>query len=300
MLGGVVFLWLMLLCVPGWALPPSYWEGGPAWDEGNIKTAFEPANRIGADPVAAQPPATLAQTSLGLERRGLTVREQAAQVGSSNFQFAAPVVRLPGRGLDLALNLTYNSRLWLKDKDHNQIIFDPDAGWPAPGWLLGFGKLWAQHWTKGDPPLPWKVSALFEPDGTRHPSECPGEEKLDGGRIRISCYTTDGSRIDYSYEWSPPGQLIYAIAYYPNGTRVIFGLPGLPNRDGPAVIYPTIIMDINTNFITINYRDYIDPRGINRGPAGPEIASIVDTLGRTVTFHYDDVEGGRLVAITGP
>ena len=51
------------------------------------------------------------------------------------------MVRLPGRGLDLALELTYNSRLW--HKAGNEIYFDIDAeqaGFPL-GWSLGFGKL---------------------------------------------------------------------------------------------------------------------------------------------------------------
>jgi hypothetical protein len=34
--------------------------------------------------------------------------------GSGNFQFSVPVLALDGRGLDLNLNLEYNSRVWHK------------------------------------------------------------------------------------------------------------------------------------------------------------------------------------------
>jgi hypothetical protein len=65
--------------------------------------------------------------------------EEANVVGNSKYQLKVPVVRLPGRGLDLALDLTYNSRLW--HKAGQEIHFSIDNDWPAPGWSLGFGKL---------------------------------------------------------------------------------------------------------------------------------------------------------------
>ncbi len=59
--------------------------------------------------------------------------------GSENFQLAAPILSLPGRGINISLGVVYNSRLW--NKAGNQISFDNDRGWPAPGFSLGFGKL---------------------------------------------------------------------------------------------------------------------------------------------------------------
>lgn len=59
--------------------------------------------------------------------------------GSGNFQLAAPVLGLPGRGIDIALGLAYHSRVW--NKAGTAINFDIDRDWPAPGWSLGFGKL---------------------------------------------------------------------------------------------------------------------------------------------------------------
>src|SRR5699024_5327173 len=47
---------------------------------------------------------------------------------NSNFQLSAPVISLPGRGIDLALNLHYNSRLW--NKSDNELTYDIDRGYP--------------------------------------------------------------------------------------------------------------------------------------------------------------------------
>lgn len=60
--------------------------------------------------------------------------------GNGNFQLSAPVISLPGRGIDLALNLNYNSRVW--NKAGNELTFDIDRGFPAPGWSLGFERSW--------------------------------------------------------------------------------------------------------------------------------------------------------------
>jgi hypothetical protein len=54
--------------------------------------------------------------------------------GSANFQFRLPIVNLPGRGLDVDLTASYNSRIWNKAVYlHTIMTFDADQGWPAPG-----------------------------------------------------------------------------------------------------------------------------------------------------------------------
>jgi hypothetical protein len=78
----------------------------------------------------------LSQTNLGVQRRPLN---DATAASSGNFRFDTPVVRLPGRGLDVALDLTYNGKLW--NAGEAEVIFDINAAWPVPGWSLGFGKL---------------------------------------------------------------------------------------------------------------------------------------------------------------
>ena len=75
----------------------------------------------------------------GKERGDMLGRPVDGGVGSSNFQFAAPILGLEGRNIDISLALTYNSRVW--HKANNEITFDIDRDWPAPGWSLGFGKI---------------------------------------------------------------------------------------------------------------------------------------------------------------
>ena len=65
-------------------------DGG--WDDSNYWSAGDPENRVG------DPPGTSADGG----------------AGSGNFQFAAPVLSLPGRGINISLGLAYNSRLWNK------------------------------------------------------------------------------------------------------------------------------------------------------------------------------------------
>lgn len=105
------------------------------WDSGNYWSADEPGNQVG--------------NPLG------TPQDDGA--GSGNFQLAAPVVGLPGRGIDISLGLAYNSRLW--NKANSEISYDIDKGWPGPGWNLGFGKLLGMGVLNG--------SMIVDPDGTR-------------------------------------------------------------------------------------------------------------------------------------
>ena len=277
--GGVLLLALVLLLSPGRALPPTYSEGGPGWDDTNIDTAFERTNRRGAAPVVSRAPAIFSQTSLGVRRNGL---QSADELGSANFQLTVPIVGLPGRGLDLALNLTYNSHVWHESKDG--ITYDIDADWPGPGWSLGFGKLVVSYRKEIVGLGPAESSALLlEPDGMSHSFVNTGKTDLDDRHMRFFHYTTDGSLIQYFNEIKD--DISYrGEAKYPNGMQIEFA--SLPNKFGE--LYPTRIIDANGNYIKINYRNNV----------GPQIVSIIDTLGRQIDFHYDT--RNRLTAITGP
>lgn len=81
--------------------------------------------------------------------------------GSGNFQFSVPIAALDGRGLDVNLNLYYNSRVWHKPSpSSSQITFNIDHDWPAVGWSLGFGKIIGMGAQNG--------YMLVDADGTRH------------------------------------------------------------------------------------------------------------------------------------
>lgn len=217
------------------------------WQESNGYRADDPDNRIG------DPPGTPADDG----------------AGSGNFHISAPVLGLAGRGQNLALGLSYNSLLWSKTGT-NEVTYDADRGWPAPGWALGFGKIIGLN-TQG--------SLLLEPDGTRH--SLTGTITTYGSYTFFNGKTADGTFIDYSTT-SYQGVVNSGQAIYPNGTVIDYGAPA------NAAVFPILITDANGNYVTVTYRS-------NRGP---DIDTITDTLGRVINFHYDP--NGLLTAITAP
>jgi hypothetical protein len=251
-----------------------------AWDASNLAEAFDPANRGTRNPAEGAHSATLAQTSVGVRRSAL---DSPKTTGNSGFALTVPVVRLPGRGLDLALDLFYNSRLWQRIGD--AIVFSADGSELAVGWRLGFGKMFNFGPNKG--------CMLIEADGTKHAFELVDQQISEGGRRKkFTNRTTDGTFIDYQCTEGMTGPTRYDTiggqARYPNGTVIEFDLEG-GHRWGN--LYPTRITDANGNFITIAYRNN----------QGPHIASITDTLGRVVKFHYQVFSNALwLTAITGP
>ena len=221
---------------------------GDGWGDGNYWTADDPGNGVGNPPGAPMD----------------------GGAGSGNFQFAAPVLSLPGRGINISLGLAYNSRLW--NKAGSQINYDNDRGWPAPGFNLGFGKLLGMGVYNG--------GMLVDADGTRH--GYTGSITFYSWGTYGVMHTTDGSFIDYTYWTGTGGGITWAQARLANGTVINYGAPG------PGGVYPTSIEDPNGNYITITY--------VNN--TGPRIQTVTDTLNRSILFYYD--YNNLLTAITAP
>jgi hypothetical protein len=200
------------------AASPYFLDDG--WGNDNYWSADDPGNRRGNPP-------------------GSAVDEGA---GSSNFRFDAPLAFIPGRGIDIALSLTYNSRLW--NKAGNNINYDIDRDWPAPGFNLGFGKMQALGIYNG--------SILIDGDGTRHPYT--GTITIYNWGTTGVFHTTDGTLVDYQYQTGYNGIMLWGQATYPNGTRVDYW------TNGPSGLYPTRITDPNGNYITITYVNNVGPR----------------------------------------
>jgi len=232
------------------ATPPAPMMVGGAWDGSNYWSADDPVNRVG------DPPGT----------------KEDGGAGSGNFQFVAPIYSLPGRGINISLNVAYNSRLW--NKAGSQISYDNDKGWPAPGFNLGFGKLLGMTINSG--------CMLVDPDGTRH-SYTGTITFYSWGTIGVM-RTTDGSFIDYTYQTGTNGVITWAQAKLPNGTVITYGA----YSQAGGGVFPTFIEDANGNFITITY--------VNN--AGPRIQTVSDTAGRSINFHYNG--NSLLTAITAP
>src|SRR5262249_1602617 len=53
-------------------------------------------------------------------------------LGSSSYSYSIPILHLPGRaGLDLDLNLYYNSDIWAFNVTNNSVTFNADRDWPS-------------------------------------------------------------------------------------------------------------------------------------------------------------------------
>lgn len=228
--------------------PPPIPLTGDEWDNTNYQSSDDPRNRRGDPP--DQP--------------------SGDNVGSGSYQAAAPVLELPGRGINLQLRLTYNANLW--NRSGTQINYDIDRDWPAPGWSLGFGKI-IQMGASG--------SMIVDSDGTRH-SFNGSMTFYANGASAFTGHTTDSTFIDYTHNADTTGVIFQATAKYPDGTIITYGAPGR------NAVYPTRLLDPNGNYITVTY--------VNN--SGPQIQTVTDTLGRTVNFYYD--ANGLLTAINGP
>jgi RHS repeat-associated protein len=222
---------------------------GDGWDGTNYWSADDPDNTRGNPPGSAED----------------------GGAGNGNFQIAAPLLSLPGRGIDIGLGLAYNSRVW--NKAGSQITFDIDRDWPAPGWSLGFGKLVGLGVNNG--------SMIVDADGTRHSYTGTVVYGPNQNYTDFTGHTTDGTFIDYTHHTGIGGAIVYAQAKYPNGTVIDYGA-------GNGHVYPTRITDSNGNYITITY--------VNN--QGPRIQTVTDTLGRFINFYYDS--NNLLTAITAP
>ena len=218
------------------------------WGPDNYWSADDPGNEVG------NPPGT----------------PMDGGAGSGNFQFSAPILSLPGRGINVTLAASYNSRLW--NKANSQISYDTDRGWPAPGFSMGFGRAVGVGVYTG--------VMLVEGDGTRH--AYTGSIQIYSWGTYGVMHTIDGSFIDYSYYTGTNGYMTWCQARYPNGKVVNYG------ARGPSGLYATSIEDQNGNFITIAY--------VNN--AGPNISAVSDSLGRSINFYYDYYS--NLTAVTGP
>ncbi len=226
------------------------------WGGGNWWTADDPGNQTG------NPPGNSPQAS----------------AGNGNFQLVAPVSSLTGRGLDVNLSLTYNSRLW--SKSGNQMSYDSDRGFPAPGWSFGFGKMMNMGNSGG--------CMLVDGDGTRRSYTGSISSYTYGSysSMSFSGHTADGTFIDYDcyYSSSPYGKSVSGTARLSNGTTIYYNSSTTNGQQA----FPTLISDAQGNYINMTYRS----------GHGPEIDTVTDTMGRVSTFNYDSLN--RLVSVDVP
>ena len=172
---------------------------------------------------------------------------------SRNYNWSVPLIGLPGRAdLNLNLSLSYNSLVWTKSGSF--VTFNDDAGFPSPGFRLGFPVI----------------------QGPFLNSEANKNSYL--------LITPDGSRVELRQVGSPTSTLFESVdsshLLLNTSTMVLRTISGTQLS---YVLYGgefkcTQIKDRNGNFITANY--FSDGR----------INTVIDTLGRTITFNYDAID----------
>ncbi|HSE38835.1 MAG TPA: hypothetical protein VLG74_16155, partial [Blastocatellia bacterium] len=191
----------------------------------------------------------------------------------SNFEFSIPIIGRPGRGVPLGLSMNYNSRIW--SRHGNAVTFNAVNTWPYLGFTLSFGRI--VTYASGSN----TKFVLIDSDGTRH------YLGSGPGGTTTTYATNDGSHITYV------GKATGGSLYYNNGVRKGVGL--INNR-----LLVNSVWDSNGNYLSISYASQPSP-SCNTG-AGfvwkQAISSITDTLGRVISFNYDDCN--NLVSITGP
>jgi hypothetical protein len=170
-------------------------------------------------------------------------------LGSQSYNYVVPILSLPGRaGMDLNLNLYYNSRVWDIDTINGTATFNADRDFPSYGFRLDFGFL--EYDVNNDQYI------LTDRDGTKHVLPNVGGYN-----------STDGTYINFNSSTK--------VITYKNGTTVLYS----PFPSDANLSRPVQIKDTNGNYISVTY--------MSGTGSDQHIQAITDTLGRVINFHYD-------------
>lgn len=181
---------------------------------------------------------------------------------SKNFSWGMGLAGLSGRnGMVAGVSLSYNSLVWLKQTSgaNNYMIFDPDNGFPGPGFRFGMPIIEKRHFNS------------------------------QTGKYGYLLITESGSRVEFRQVGSSS---IYETADS-SYTQLIDSGSSLLVRttDGTQHNYQLIgsefqcveVKDRNGNYITVEYNSF------NR------LSQITDTLGRVLVVNYD--ENGNPISV---
>jgi len=241
-------------------------QSAPVCDSGGVcgPNPADPSYSGGGGIVAARP-----QKQNARGTRDATVAMWAGPdavprpIGSQSYNKTIPIVSLPGRGLDLNLNMYYNSRVWTLDTAAGSMAFNADRDFPAYGFRLDFGYI------EYDPANAQMI--VTESDGTKH--DLPLTANTSNGSIYDS---NDGTFMEFNNQ--------SLVLSYRNGKMVTYQ----PFPSASTLFRPVQIMDTNRNFISIRY--------VAGAGNDQHINSITDTLGRVIQFNYNG--SNQLTSIT--
>ena len=170
---------------------------------------------------------------------------------SRDANWSLPLLSLPGRaGLDLGLALSYSSMVWTRSGPY--IYFDEDNSFPSPGFRLGFPAVQRKAF---DVQTAKNAYLLVSGNGQRVELRQVGTSNIydaaDSSYLRL---TEDGAVLR---------------VHSTDGTRL-----SLTEANGE---YRCVeVKDRNGNYLTVSYNTL------------GQINTITDTLGRVITFNYDN------------
>jgi len=172
-------------------------------------------------------------------------------LGSRNFNWALPIVGLPGRsGLNLSVVLYYNSLVWTRQG--NSVEYNADHGSPAPGFQIGLPRLQAM---------------FFDSDGS---GWAYNMVTSSGGRVKLKQVGTsnvfeslEGGYTQLTFSGATP------VVRTTDGTQYVFG------AQAGAEYRCTQVKDRNGNYLSATYHS-----------TNGHLLSITDTLGRVVNLNY--------------
>lgn len=243
---------------PGWA----FWENELALQHLNreqLRRAFDECGEFGGIVATLTPTGSASSTVSSLASARVDPFNQAGSgLTARDAEWSVSLLSLPGRaGLDLGLSLSYSSMIWTHSGPY--IYFDEDNGWPGPGFRLGFPTVQERYF---DAQAGRNVYLLIS-GGNR-----VSLRQLGTSNVYEAADSSYLQLIDYG------GSLLVRTT---DGTQLTYQLFNSEWRC-------TQIKDRNGNYITVNY-DWLG-----------HIATIVDTLARTITFNYDT--NANLTSIT--
>jgi YD repeat-containing protein len=235
-------------------LPPNTYEAEVFLTEGAHQIKLEFVEYVGSARAslswAALTPGDLSMALIDPINR---IGSPGEDLLSRNCNWSLPLLALPGRaGLDLGLALSLNSLVYTRAG--SAIHFDPDQGYPAPGFRLGFPEI-RNAFTNTEAGT--QSYLLSMPSGSR----------VEFRQINANVYEA----VDSSYMLLTHDTVNSVfILYTTDGTQLRF-----EDVTSQGDYKCKQIKDRHGNFITIGYG----------GMA--EISTITDTLGRIVNFYYD-------------
>lgn len=181
------------------------------------------------------------------------IGRRGVNLGSRNFNWSLPILSLPGRaGLDVNLNLSYNSLVWTKDGSYMK--FNADLGSPAPGFRLGLPTL-QQKFLNSQTGI--YAYMMLMPNGSR----------IELRQVSTNIYESQDSNYTQLNDSNPNALVVRST----DGTQFTF-IPVTINNEFRC----TQIKDRNGNYISATY-----------DTSNGHLLTITDTLGRVITFVYD-------------